>query len=417
MLRVILGPSAELHRGIHGQLIESPPAGVTYLLPDHRHQYMFPAGSSDPFADFAVSETIEYALPSDRRVIVHSSRAPVFNPIPWIAEADCLLATLNCGTAFAMGKGGQTPADPQLIRLRQSTMLFHYLNDHCMGVLFYTDHAKKNLLGLVEDRQLLAPPDFRRLVEKCDVLRPTVPSPALSPRNLAPTIVYMGRFSEGKGADVALEVFRRLSARYRERIRLVFVGPLPPSVASVPAGIICHPILKRAAYLDLLRGAHIYLSPTESESYGFALLEAASHGLALVTSRGKGMEHIEEQFEDGKNALFVSTEATFADKLDAYEQRVRALIDDPGRLLSMSRHNIDLFRTGMLSLEAHDRKLSEHYARMSDRIGDAANRDTVAARSTALAAEHGLSRVTLDAAEWNRRQAQQVRGRSRVLLT
>ena len=40
-----LGPGAVLHTGIHGELSDTPAAGVTYFLPEHRHRFLFPAGS------------------------------------------------------------------------------------------------------------------------------------------------------------------------------------------------------------------------------------------------------------------------------------------------------------------------------------------------------------------------------------
>ena len=120
-ISVILGPGAELHSGIHGELTEAPPPGVAYFLPDHRHRFLFPRGSGvpfDPFRDFAVSQTVEFALPPGQFVIAHSSRLPVFNRVPWLVETDCLLAMINFGTFYALGIGGRIQNDQGLIRQR-----------------------------------------------------------------------------------------------------------------------------------------------------------------------------------------------------------------------------------------------------------------------------------------------------------
>src|SRR5205823_3389384 len=104
-------------------------------------------------------------------------------------------------------------------------------------------------------------------------------------------------------------------------------GQLPESDCALPPGTSFHPLLDRSEYLKLLSRSHIFLSPTAWESYGFGLVEAASYGLAIVTRRGPGMEHIEELFREGKNALFVGPQATSSEYIDAYEQNVRFLLE------------------------------------------------------------------------------------------
>jgi glycosyltransferase involved in cell wall biosynthesis len=365
-MSVILGPAAELHPGIHGELIDNPPHGVTYFLPEHRHRFLFPKLSDepfDPFQHFAFSQTVEFALTPGARAIVHSSRIPVFNRVPWLLETDCLLETLNAGTFYVLGTGGRALANRNLVRHRQRLMLGHYLSDRCAGLLFRTEYARRNFARFVQEQGLLAESDYLRLAGKTDVLRPTTGwRDTGAQKKSKPTIVYMGRFREGKGGAIALEVFRRIKARYKDGVDLVYVGQLPTSDASVPSGITCHALLDRPTYLNILGCSHIFLSPTESESYGFGLVEAASYGLAIVTRCGPGMEHIGELFEHGKNALLVSGESSAA--VDAYEQNVRWLLDDPMFLKNFYGNNFELFRSGTLSLEIRDRKLLGYYSRM-----------------------------------------------------
>jgi glycosyltransferase involved in cell wall biosynthesis len=402
---IILGPGAELHTGIHGELIDTPPPGVTYFLPSHRYRFMFPTRSSkpfDPFQDFAVSQTVEFAFPAGHRAIVHSSRIPVFNRVPWLADMDCLLATLNAGTFFALGTEGRAPNDQRLVRQRQRLMLSHYLSEHCTALLFWTEYARQNLLSFIEELELLEPPDHVRLAEKTDVLRPTAPwRGSIEQKEGNPTIIYMGRFHESKGGEVALEVFQRIHERYGDQVGLVYVGPLPEKDRALPTGINFHPVLDRATYLKVLSRGHIFLSPTEFESYGFGFVEAASHGLAIVTHRGPGMEHIEELFQQGKNALFVPAQETLAAKIEAYEQSVRFLLDSEGRLGAFYAHNLELFRTGRLSLEVRDRKLLGYYARMQEEL-ERANGGGVPAQSASFARERGLESCILSDSECQR---------------
>jgi glycosyltransferase involved in cell wall biosynthesis len=415
---VILGPESELHAGIHGELIVSPPSGVTYYLPQHRHRYLFKAQSDrerDPFREFSVSETVEFALPRGGRAIVHSSRVPVFNRTPWLADMDCLLATLTCGTAFVIGSGGHVRGEAQLRQLRHRLMLLHYLTDDCVGLLFRTEYARRNLLGFVRDLDLLGESDSERLAAKTDVLRPTLRHrPPSGEKDSTTVIVYMGRYATGKGGDVALEVFRRISARHAKPVRLVYVGPLPSEDCTLPREISYHPMLDRESFLELLARGHIFLSPTESESYGFGLVEAASCGLALVTSRGPLMRHIEELFQPDKNAVFISSGGTFESQVDAYEHAVRSLIADENRLRAFRTNNLELFRTGPLSIEAHHRKLLGYYDRMLDRLG--ATSRGVPEQSAQFAQEFGLELKILGAAEWQRRRRLEGNDSKRFLI-
>jgi len=398
---IILGPGDELHTGIHGELVETPPPGVTYFLPAYRYRFMFPAGSREPFnpsRDFAVSQTVEFAFPVGHRAIVHSSRIPVFNRVPWLAETDCILPTLNAGTFFALGTGGGARNEPRLVRQRQRLMLSHYRSDHCTALLFYTEHGRHNFLSFLEERQLLAPSDHARLAEKTDVVRATAPWRGSTERREGkPTIIYMGRFRETKGGEVALEVFRRIHALYGDRVVLVYVGPLPAEDYELPPGVIFHPVLDRSEYLKIVACGHIFLSPTEFEGYGFGLVEAASHGMVVVTSRGPGMGHIEELFQHGRHALLVSASETLSDKIEAYEQSVRLLLDGQDRLAAFYANNFELFHTGELSLQVRDRKLLGYYARMQEEL-ERVNEGGQAAQS-ANAGDLGLESSILSDSE------------------
>ena len=408
-ISVILGPRIHLHPGTHGELVETPPSGVTYYSADHRHRFLFPHGSSvplDPYRDYAVSQTVEFVLPPDRQLIVHSTRLPVFNRVPWLVDADCLLSTINHGTPYALGSGGRAPANQALVRQRQRLMLSHYLSGHCCGLLFWTDYARRRFRSFVEDRRLLSARDRARLAAKSDVLRPTMSwRGSADQRTSRPTILYMARCPQSKGGHVAVEVFRRIHARYGNRVGLVYVGQLPEDDHALPAGITYHPLLDRPAYLKILSRAHIFLSPTQYESYGFGLVEAASYGLAIVTRRGPGMEHIEELFQDGKNALLVSAQKTPVDTVNAYEQKARSLLDGERQVAVLRANNLELFRTGALSLEAHNRKLLGYYRRMlkqpfPGKCGD------VPARSAMLARKHKLESCAMSDDECLRRQAE-----------
>jgi glycosyltransferase involved in cell wall biosynthesis len=263
---------------------------------------------------------------------------------------------------------------------------------------------------------LLTRDELDRLAAKTDVVRPTLPAgPPIAARAERPAIVYMGRVAREKGANVALEVFRRIDEAYGDRVRLVYVGPVPDDCPA-SASIEVHPVLDRGAYRDVLACGHIFLSPTEFESYGFGLVEAARFGLAIVTSRGPGMEHVEELFKQDQNALFVSTDDT--SRVDAYEASLRTLLDNPDTLARIRLTNLELFRSGPMSIERRDEKLLGYYGRMivaAHRVKPSP-RD-VPSRILSLETELGLKSRVLSDRECQHLRSLQDSSARRVLVT
>src|SRR5581483_10842363 len=98
-----------------------------------------------------------------------------------------------------------------------------------------------------------------------------------------------------------------------------------PEGSSVHPRVAVVPVEDRSSYLDRLAAAHVFVSPTEFEGYGMALVEAAAHGLALVTTFGPGMEHVAERFVDGVHGLFVSTSASLDERVAAVRDHVLRL--------------------------------------------------------------------------------------------
>ena len=370
---VVLGPASELHRGVHGTLVDSPPPGVRYVDAPHAHRFRF-AGSSrgarDPFREHAAGEFVEYRVPPGLVWGVHSSRLPVAGRLPWVADVDCLVTTLRYGRPFLLGTNGSDTlgqVGPDALRRRERIMLRQYLGARCKGLLFRTEHARRTALGYITDEQLLDPRELDAFAARLDVVHPTV-RPGRS-RPLAAstvTVVYAGRTFEDKGGALAISA---LASLVDLPVRPVWVGAGPVDMRAALPGVELHEWLPRAAWLELLGRADVLVSPTEFESYGMALVEGAACGAAIVTTSGPGMEHIGELFEEGVHALFVDNRLGAAAKLAALTRHVRALVERPELRRAMQAANRALFTHGRLSLARRDATLLARYARFDDPIG------------------------------------------------
>lgn len=393
-MRVRLGPELELHDGIHGSLCDHPPPGVEYVKGACRYHFLHGRSSRypfNPFDELAITETVDFDLDATPFDLVHSSRIPVRSGVPFLVDEDCFLSTLRYGQFFAFGSTSSILEGRVLasvVRRRERAMLSWYLRDECQAILFRTEHERSTVGRYLREHRLLEGSALERFESKLDVLYPVVPRPQWGGRSKQPSstvvrILYAGRTHPDKGGDVALAVFARLLAKWGREVEAVYLGPGPRETID---GVKRLPFLDRRLYLELLATADVFFSPTSFENPGMALIEAAAHCLPVVTSCGSGMEHITDFFEPGRNALLVSNDLPFAERVDAYLGCLDRLVaDDEGRE-RMSEANRTLTETGKLSVERHHRTLLGHYGRAlrRKRRGRAAGERSELARLSTL---------------------------------
>lgn len=368
MVFVILGPSAELHRGIHGGLVDHPPPGVTYLLPPHEHRFGFTGHSPpDPFDAPSLVETIDYGLPTVLRGAVagvHSSRLPACGGIPWLADTDDLVLTLAYGRPLVRGRQLLPDLDSEAVLRRSRAMCALYAAPQCVGVLLRTDRARQEAAAYLDDLPGLEPDVRDRLMAKLDVVRPGLP-PMRRPTAPGPgvSVTYMGRSYTDKGGPVAAAVFEALTRRRGEDLVLNWVGPCPSGVRGALDGVRFRELMPREHFLDLLASTDIFLSPTRYESFGAALAEAVANGCVLLATRGRSMSHLDELYEDGTHGLFVDGGATADRQVRELVRSIEGLVDDRPRMRRMQEANRRLAAVGPLSLRQRDRTIAAAYDR------------------------------------------------------
>jgi glycosyltransferase involved in cell wall biosynthesis len=318
---------------------------------------------------------------------------PVYNPVPWLIDTDCLLSTTSYGQFFAVGSERRIRArrvNAAAVRARQELMLSHYLNDYCKAILFWTEYGRRRDLGILEDRQLLSEDDLACLEAKSDVLYPTVPAVEPAPKSEKISVVYMGRTYEHKGGAIALSVFRKLRKEYGDDLGLTFIGEAPASARKKQVGIQFLPTIDQKEYFSILERSHIFISPTKSESYGMGLLEAAARGMAILTTSGPGMEPVEEILAEDRNAFYVQNDLTAGEKAARFLSYIRMLVENQEKLKEMREDNYRLFRSGKLSMENMKQKLLTYYEKM-ERNGSSKESESVGSQIERLSRDRGFS--------------------------
>ena len=369
---IILGPTLELHRGMHGSLLDHPPPGVTYLQPSHRYRYRFRAKPfpPNPFDRLAVDEAVAFDAPG--AVAVHACRVPVDNRGSWVVDHDDFIAAFRYGQFFAVGSERtirRSGVDEATLQLRQRHLLSRYLEPRCRAVLFWTEYARRSALRYLRAANLCTGAAFETFAAKSDVIYPAVQArPATTHTGGVVRVLYSGRTFDDKGGELALDVFNQLSERFGDAVRLTVVGASCASVGE-RQGVNVVPLLPRDEYLALVADSQIFFSPTLFESFGMALLEAAAAGLAIVTSCGAGMEHVSEMFEDGRHACLVPNEWSYEAKVGAYVSLLERLIADAGCRREMGAEARSLVEVGPFSIEKRNRALWAHYERLAEPSG------------------------------------------------
>ncbi|MGW4759540.1 glycosyltransferase family 4 protein [Streptomyces chartreusis] len=369
-MRVLLGPAHELHVGVHGSLLAAPPGDVSYVQCAYTLHFRPDREACHPFSplhDPAVSEWVRFnGVPADISV-VHASRLPVQTSLPWVVDADSLMTPLRVGRFFALGAAarGESPfPDPDAVTRRETAMAARYADGRCARILFRTEYARRMFLDHLSCGRH-RPELVNALASKSEVVYPAVRAAAPPGRHTGPvSILYMGRTARDKGASVAAEVFVRLRELHGSGVRLVFLGPCPGGLVGrlTAAGVEMVPVLPRPAYLERLRRADVFLSPTAFESFGMGLLEAAAAGLPVVCSAGPGLEHIGELFKPGENALFVDGTGSQARRVADFTAAVSALINDEPLRRRLSVNNHVLTSHGKMSVRRRNEQLAAVYA-------------------------------------------------------
>jgi N-acetyl-alpha-D-glucosaminyl L-malate synthase BshA len=122
-------------------------------------------------------------------------------------------------------------------------------------------------------------------------------------RRDVPVIVHVSNFRPLKRLDDVVEVFARVRAARPARLRLIGDGPerarVEAAVAARGLGADVEMLGERADLPALLRGADVFLLPSEVESFGLAALEALACGVPVVASDVGGLPEFVAEGEVG----------------------------------------------------------------------------------------------------------------------
>jgi len=209
--------------------------------------------------------------------------------------------------------------------------------------------------------------------------RPEQATPAMRARLTGgeverPLVVYAGRVSFEKRVDVLAEAAKRLPG---VRFAVVGEGPARDWLERELAGTgtVFTGFLEGDALADAYASADVFAFPSDSETLGFAALEAMAAGVCVVAARAGGIPHI---VKDGANGVLVPP-----GDAGALADAIRALLNDAARrrrLAACGRTDSEKW-----SWEASTRELVRLYGAARRLHGGGREGDAAAAREARAA--------------------------------
>jgi glycosyltransferase involved in cell wall biosynthesis len=374
---VVLGPSLDLHPGIHASLVASPPRGFQYQVRAARHLFVHDARARtfNPLTHYHCGE---YASFGPGRHLVHSAWWPVLERSAWFVDLDEIPYPLFAGRTAMSARFRRQFRGPWRTHLAQHIgprirqMIEGYTHPSCRGVLFRTRFgvgqaiAQLDALGFGEL--------VERLVEKSYVVRPsTAPIPMQTVRKKWNTgeplrVLFCGRDFATKDGALALRVISRIQTN-GARLNFTFIASLPPNVwreygeALHRISVFDNP--PRDVVLEEMSRSHILFHPSPNESVGMVFLEAAAAGLAVVCSEGTGLRHLDEILPR-KGSLRVNRDhGSLHNQEVSFIRHLERLAAHPAEARAMGRINHAKAESGPISLLRRNEILRQIYERAS----------------------------------------------------
>ncbi len=282
--------------------------------------------------------------------LIHCTRCLSKNRFPWVADFEYI-------NQFWFGGNSNKFNNKSKKTVRK------YLNsEYCKKIMPWSEWSKKNILR-----------EFPELKNKIEVVFPAVPIQTFS-KNLHKKKVrflFVGRDFEIKGGEIFLKILNTLTKKYPQ-VDGVIVSEVPEKF------IMKYSKNKRIRFLKLLPreslftkiypSSDILLYPTFSDTLGFAILEAQSFGIPVISQKTKSTHTISETIIEGKtgfiiNNLKASGENRVMDPktLNSILKKCETLICERSLRNEMSKNAKTQILNGKFSIKERNKKLGKIY--------------------------------------------------------
>jgi len=171
------------------------------------------------------------------------------------------------------------------------------LKENCKKIMPWTNEVKKEILRIFPDK---------KIKDKIETIYPAVPLPKYKKiKHKEINLLFVARYFYAKGGLETLEAFDYLTKKYNN-VNALFISQVPKEFLKKYENnkkIKFYNLMPQdKLFKEIYPKADIFVYPGYSDSFGFALLEAMSFGLPIVTVDAFARKEI---VEDGKNGFVI----------------------------------------------------------------------------------------------------------------
>ncbi|HEX6627036.1 MAG TPA: glycosyltransferase family 4 protein, partial [Gemmatimonadaceae bacterium] len=186
------------------------------------------------------------------------------------------------------------------------------------------------------------------------------------------TVVFCGRDYYQKNGRLALVVMTSMARRFPQA-RFHYVGTTPDNSLSrrfsaLPNATL-HGPLTRGRALAVIAASHVLFHPARYESFGMVYAEAMAAGLAIVSSAGRQMEHVDQLLDSG-GARLVRRSDDFERDRAAFGRVLQRLLERRSEVEAMGAANYRCATNGVLSVRRRNASLGRIYKRAQAELAE-----------------------------------------------
>ncbi len=231
---------------------------------------------------------------------------------------------------------------------------------HCKKIIAWSEDCKKTF----EE----AFPNNKKILDKLEILQFALPIPKFKKiphKNLR--ILFVARWFDAKGGRQTLEVFERLSKKYKN-IECLFICSTPKKFKDKYSKNkkikIMDLIPQGKLFKEIYPSYDIFFYPGFGDSYGFAVPEALSYGIPVISTNTFAKK---ELIREGKTGFLIDLPKGWKGYFDMNEEFLKELTEKTSLLIEnkqliekMSRNAVKEAKE-KFSIEKRNEKLRKIY--------------------------------------------------------
>ncbi|MEM1577965.1 MAG: glycosyltransferase family 4 protein [Candidatus Pacearchaeota archaeon] len=271
---------------------------------------------------------------------------------PWVAD---------CEGVWQFYVGNKTKEAKE--RVRQIL-----ISKNCKKILAWTRATAKDIIK-----------EFPEIKNKVEVVYPAISVQEFNKnKNKKITILYATRYFWLKGGIIALEVYKKLKEKYKNKIKLIFISDVPKKIKKKYFEIEIMDLVPQEKLFEYYKKSDIFFYPSFMDTFGFGLLEAMSFGLPIITINTKYTKSRKEIIKNNKNGLVFDVEDSITDKIINNKEKLIMgkdeikiinklfkncckLIENESLRIKLGKEGLKQIRFGKFSIKERNKKLEKIY--------------------------------------------------------